>query len=73
MKPAQSRKDVQKLTGRIAALNKFMSKLAAWRLPFFAVLWGSDTFEWRFEQQKAFDDLKAYIQQLPTLSNPEQG
>jgi hypothetical protein len=25
------------------------------------------------EQQKAFEDLKHYLQQLPTLSSPEQG
>jgi hypothetical protein len=38
MKPPQSRKEVQKLTGRIVALNRFMSKLAEQSLPFFVVL-----------------------------------
>jgi hypothetical protein len=28
MKPPQSRKEVQRLTGRIAVLNQFMAKLA---------------------------------------------
>jgi hypothetical protein len=28
MKPPKSRKDIQKLTGRIAALNRFMAKIA---------------------------------------------
>jgi hypothetical protein len=28
MKPPQSRKEVQRLTGRIATLNRFMAKLA---------------------------------------------
>jgi hypothetical protein len=29
--------------------------------------------EWGPGQQKAFDDLKQYLQHLPTLSSPEQG
>jgi hypothetical protein len=38
MKPPQSRKEVQRLTGRIAALNWFMAKIAERGLPFFKVL-----------------------------------
>jgi hypothetical protein len=45
MKPPQSRKEVQMLTGRIAALNRFMAKLAEQSLLFFKVLRGSGTFE----------------------------
>jgi hypothetical protein len=37
MKPPQSRKDIQKLTGKIVALNKFIAKLAERNLPFFTV------------------------------------
>jgi hypothetical protein len=44
MKPPQSRKEVQRLTGRIAALNRFMSKLVEGSLPFFTVLMGFDSF-----------------------------
>jgi hypothetical protein len=50
MKPPRSRKEVQRLTSRIAALNRFMAKLAERSLPFFKVLRGSDTFEWGSEQ-----------------------
>jgi hypothetical protein len=46
MKPPGSRKGVQMLTGRIAALNQFMAKIAEQSLPFFKLLIGSDTFEW---------------------------
>jgi hypothetical protein len=45
MKPPQSRKEVQRLTGRIAALNRFMAKIVEQSLPFFKVLGGSDTFD----------------------------
>jgi hypothetical protein len=71
MQPPQSRKDVQKLTGQIALLNRFISKLSKCNMPFFTILRGSAKVEWGAEQQKAFDDLKNYLEQLPTLSSPE--
>jgi hypothetical protein len=46
MKPLQSRKEVQRLTGRIRTLNRLMSKLAERSLPFFVVLGGSGSFQW---------------------------
>jgi hypothetical protein len=45
-KSSQSRKEVQRLTGRIVALNRSMAKIAEQSLPFFKVLRGSSTFEW---------------------------
>ena len=44
MKPPQSIKEVQSLTGRVAALNKFVSKATDKCLPFFKVL--KKAFEW---------------------------
>ena len=38
MKPPQSVKEVQSLTGRVTALNKFVSKATDKCLPFFKVL-----------------------------------
>jgi hypothetical protein len=73
MQPLQSKKDMQKLTGRIASLNQFIWKLAECSLPFFAILRGSTNLEWGAEQQKAFDNLKSYLEQLPTPSSLEQG
>jgi F420-0:gamma-glutamyl ligase-like protein len=42
----QTRKEVQKLVGRIAALNRFIVKLAEKSLPLFCVLQGSTKVEW---------------------------
>jgi hypothetical protein len=64
---------VQKLTGHIVVLNRFIVKLAERNLQFFAVLRGSAPFEWGPEQQKAFDDLKAYVQEFAVLLSLEQG
>jgi hypothetical protein len=38
MQPLQIRKEVKKVTGRIAALNRFIMKLAERSLPFFSTL-----------------------------------
>jgi hypothetical protein len=70
MKPPGSKKEVQRLTGRIAALNWFTAKIAERSLSLFKVLRGFDTFEWGLEQQEAFDALKEYIQKVPTLASP---
>jgi hypothetical protein len=69
----QTRKEVQKLIGHIAALNRFIVKLAEISLSFFSVLRGSARVDWGTEQQKAFDDLKHYLDHLPTLLSPQQG
>jgi hypothetical protein len=71
MKPLGSRKKVQRVTGRIVALNRFMAKIAERSLPFFKVLRGSGTFELGLEQQEAFDTLKECIQKLPALASPQ--
>ena len=44
MKPPQNVKEVQSLTGRVAALNMFVSKATDKCLPFFRVL--KKAFEW---------------------------
>jgi hypothetical protein len=45
METPQTRKEVQKLIGRIAALNRFIVKLAERSLPFFSILRGSAKVE----------------------------
>jgi hypothetical protein len=61
MQPPHTRKEVQKLIGCIAALNRFIVKLVERSLPFFSVLWGSTKVEWGPGQQKAFNNLKQYL------------
>ena len=59
-------KEVQSLTGQVAALNRFFSKTTDKCLPFFKVF--KKAFEWTDECQKAFQDLKAYLTVAPMLS-----
>jgi hypothetical protein len=46
MKPPSSVQQVQKLTGRLAALSRFLSKAAERGLPFFKTLRGEVKFKW---------------------------
>ena len=66
MQPSQSIKEVQSLTGRVAALNRFVSKATDKCLPFFKVL--KKALEWTDECQRAFQDLKTYLITAPLLS-----
>ena len=71
MKSLKNVKDVQRLTGRVAALNRFVLKATDKCLPFFRVL--RRTFEWTGECQQAFEDLKAYLTSTPLLSPSKLG
>ena len=71
MQPPQSIKEVQSLTGRVAALNRFVSKATDKCLPFFKVL--KKAFEWTDECQRAFRDLKTYLITASLLSPSVMG
>jgi hypothetical protein len=58
MQDPVSVKDVQKLSGRVAALNKFIPRAAERSLPFFQVLRSSKNFQWSEAQKQAFQELK---------------
>ena len=65
MKLPRSIKEVQSLIGRVATLNRFVSKATDKCLPFFKVL--KKAFEWTGKCQKAFKDLKTYLTTTPLL------
>ncbi|KAL0420242.1 UNVERIFIED_CONTAM: hypothetical protein Slati_3047100 [Sesamum latifolium] len=62
--------EVQRLTGRIAALSRFISKSAEKSLPFFKTLRKARTFEWDASCQRALEELKNYLAGLPLLVKP---
>ena len=66
MEPPKNIKEVQSLTGRVATLNKFVSRAIDKCLPFFKVL--RKAFEWTDECQKVFQDLKNYLTMAPLRS-----
>ncbi|XP_057518009.1 uncharacterized protein LOC130798929 [Amaranthus tricolor] len=72
MKSAGSVKEVQKLTGCIAALGRFLSKSADRCSPFFKTLKQSK-FEWTKEAKESFQQLKEHLSCLPKLVSPYNG
>ncbi|KAK4858182.1 hypothetical protein QYF36_012414 [Acer negundo] len=64
-------RDVQKLTGRMAALNRFISKSFERCYPFFDTLRKNRAFEWNDSCEKALQDLKHYLTTPPLLSKPK--
>jgi hypothetical protein len=73
MEPLKSRKGAQRLTGRLASLNIFISRLAERNFSFFEVLKLAKVFQWGPNQQKAFEELKQYLIELTTLTSPSSG
>ncbi|XP_065623023.1 uncharacterized protein LOC136064769 [Quercus suber] len=71
LEPQRTVKDVQSLNGKIAALNRFVSKATDKCLPFFHIL--RKTFEWADKCQQAFKDLKKYLASPPLLSPSKPG
>jgi hypothetical protein len=70
MQPPNNKKEVQRLTGRIASLNRFISKAAERSLPFFKVLCANSVFQWGVKQQQAFEDLKNYLEEAAVMTKP---
>jgi hypothetical protein len=63
--------DVQKITGRVAALNRFIPRAAKRACLFFQVLRGSKNFQWSEAQKQAFQELKDYLSNMTKLCTPE--
>jgi hypothetical protein len=73
MEPPSTKKGAQRLTGRLASLNRFISRSAERNLPFFKILKSAEVFQWGPAQQKAFEELKQYLIDLTTLTPPAPG
>jgi hypothetical protein len=61
------------LAGRLASLNRFISRSTERNLPFFEILKSAKVFQWGPAQQKAFEELKQYLIDLATLTPPSSG
>ncbi|KAL0333967.1 UNVERIFIED_CONTAM: Retrovirus-related Pol polyprotein from transposon.6 [Sesamum angustifolium] len=72
MSSSTKKKEVQKLTGRMAALSKFL-RGAKRGLPFFKTLRKVEGFSWNEECQETLDSLKEYLSKPPMLMKPRTG
>ena len=73
MEAPASIKDVQILSGCMAALNRFLSRLGERGLPFFKLLKKQDKFKWSQEAADALENLKEHLQSPPVLTAPMLG
>ena len=64
-------KEAQRLTGRIAALSRFVSRASDKCQPFFQVL--KKAFQWDTKCEEAFSALKTYLSSPPILVRPVEG
>nr|GEU66294.1 reverse transcriptase domain-containing protein [Tanacetum cinerariifolium] len=68
-------KDVQKLNGKLASLNRFLSKSAKKSLPLFKTLkkcTKKSDFQWTAKAKVAFKEMKHLIAELPMLMAPRE-
>ena len=66
MAPPRNVKEVQSFNGKVAVLNRFVSRATDKCLPFLCML--KKSFEWTAKSQQAFEDMKTYLSSLPLLS-----
>ena len=59
MGPICNIKGVQRLTGCLASLSRFISWLDEWGMPLYKLLKKMDAFIWTEEAQQALESLKA--------------
>ena len=71
MPSPSSIKEVQRLTGRIVALSRFVSRASDKCQPFFQVL--KKAFQWDTKCEEAFLALKTYLSSPPILVSPIEG
>ena len=64
-------KEVQSLIGKVAVLNRFVSRVKSKCMPFFKVL--KIAFWWIDEYKEALEKLKEYLMKLPLLSPSVMG
>nr|XP_009605277.1 uncharacterized protein LOC104099854 [Nicotiana tomentosiformis] len=66
-------KEVQKLTGRLAALSRFISQSSKKCHRLFELLKRKNNFEWTPECRQALKELNKYLSSPQLLSKPKEG
>ena len=73
MGPIQNIKGVQRITGCLATLSRFISRFGERGLPLYRLLKKNDRFEWTAEAQEALDMVKQFLTKPPVLVPPYDG
>ena len=70
MQLPQTLTDVQKFTGCLASLSRFVSRLGEKALPLYALMKKTDKFIWTSQADAAFKELKKMLATAPILASP---
>ena len=70
MRMRRSVKDIQKFTGYLASLSRFVSRLGEKALPLYHLLKKTDKFVWNKAADAAFIELKRALVTTPVLARP---
>jgi hypothetical protein len=73
MRSPTSVKEVQRLTGRIAALSRFLSCAGEKSFHLFSTLRKGERFPWSPQCEEAFQKLKSFLASPPILTRLEEG
>ncbi|RVW87620.1 Transposon Tf2-11 polyprotein [Vitis vinifera] len=68
--PPTSKKELQRLTGKLVELGRFIARFTDELRPFFLAIRKAGTTGWTNSCQSAFEKIKHYLTQPPILSNP---
>nr|XP_025665276.1 uncharacterized protein LOC112763957 [Arachis hypogaea] len=66
-------KEIQKLTGRLTALSRFLGASAQKAIPFFKLMKKGSPFKWETECEEAFQHFKKVLAEPPILAKPQTG
>nr|XP_025640564.1 uncharacterized protein LOC112735215 [Arachis hypogaea] len=66
-------KDIQRLTGRLTALSRFLGASAQKATPFFKLMKKEAPFKWETECEEAFQHFKRVLAEPPILAKPQTG
>src|SRR3954466_14648376 len=70
MNKPKNLKDVQKFTGCLASLSRFLSRLGEKAIPLYQLMKKTDKFVWTDQADEAFKDLKRMLSTAPVLAAP---
>ena len=68
-----NKKQLQRLTGKLVALERFIARFTDKMKPFFLALRDVDKSEWTQSCQNASEEIKRYLSQPPILSSSQPG
>ena len=72
MERPKNLRDVQKFTGCLASLSRFLSRLGEKAIPLYQLMKKTEKFSWTPQADEAFEQLKRVLSTAPVLAAPAE-